>query len=60
MEESDEVREDFRMTFDTFLAALLKAMNLQNTKKEAGLIFNVFDNDNSGAIHAYNIANVSR
>ena len=35
-------------------------MNLPNTKKHAGLIFNIFDNDNSGTIHAYNIANVSR
>ena len=60
MEQSEEVRSDFRMTFEAFLAAILKAMNLPNTKKHAGLIFNIFDNDKSGAIHAYNIANVSR
>ena len=35
-------------------------MNLKNTKQQATLLFNIFDNDNSGAIHAYNIKNVSR
>ena len=35
-------------------------MNLRNTKQQARLLFKIFDNDNSGTIHAYNIADVSR
>ena len=49
-----------RINFDTLVKLLLRAMNLRNTKQQATLLFNVFDNDKSGAIHAYNIKNVSR
>ena len=56
----DEVKGDKRIDFETFKNLLLKAMTLQNTKEQASLMFNIFDQERSGFIHAYNIADVSR
>ena len=59
IEQFKEVRNDRRIDYDTFLDLLKRAMKLRNTRKQARLIFDMFDNDKSGFIHAYNIAHVA-
>ena len=47
------------MDFDTFLAILKEAMNLRSNERSAKLVFNLFDTDKTGLIHAHKIRKVS-
>ena len=54
-----EVKDDKRINFPTFLNCLKRAMKLKNTKQQASLVFNMFDEDKSGFINPSNVKSVA-
>ena len=53
--ELEEISENDRIDFDLFIKFVFKALNQRKTTNQIKMIFNLFDDDNTGFIQASNL-----